>query len=318
MRRIVAVLGILVTLAACGPAAPVRGVGSGSLVTAFPPQVAPSPTRTAAPTAQAAAFDGAQALARVAEQLAFGNRSPGTPGRAATSTWIQAGLHAAGWAVRRQDFSYKGVAVENVIGSLGSGQHGKYILLGAHYDTRPVADQSPGPDPGPVPGANDGASGVAVLLGLADVLPRQNLGCRVDLAFFDAEDSGELGGWDWVVGSTYMASHLDRTPDAVVVVDMVGDSDLQLYKEANSDSALRTDIWATGEALGYSAFIDQVKYSMIDDHTPFLRQGMRAVDIIDFDYPYWHTVQDTLDKVSAESLATVGTTLDTWLKAQCP
>lgn len=318
MRKSLALACVLIAASACGPTAPVSGAGPLGSPTASPPvvpSVAPAGEESPSVTA---VFDGAQALARVGEQLGFGDRSPGTPGHASTSAWIQANLREAGWKVSLQDFVYKGVKVENITGSRGAGQNGRYILLGAHYDTRPVADQSPGPDPGPVPGANDGASGVAVLLGLADTLPRQDLSCRVDLAFFDAEDSGELNGWGWVVGSNYMATHLDRKPDAVVVVDMVGDASLQLYKEANSDAALRSDIWATGEALGYTAFIDQVKYSMIDDHTPFLRQGMRAVDIIDFDYPYWHTVQDTLDKVSAESLATVGTTLDTWLKAQCP
>lgn len=274
-------------------------------------------TLTAAPaSAVPRSFDGKRALARVGEQLAFGDRSPGTAGHGAIQAWIRQELEAAGWAASNQSFSYLGVPLVNVIGSsttVGS----PYIILGAHYDNRPVADQSTLPDPGPVPGANDGGSGVAVLLGLADVLPPEQLGCRLQLAFFDGEDSGDLNGWDWVVGSSYMAGHLDQPPDGVVVVDMVGDRDLQLFYERNSDQKLRQSIWETAAGLGYDAFIPELKYSMIDDHTPFVKQGIPAVDIIDFDYPYWHTPQDTLDKVSASSLEAVGRTLQAWLTDRC-
>ncbi len=261
-------------------------------------------------------FDGQRALARVAAQLVFGDRSPGADGHQAIQSWINDELQAAGWAATAQSFDYRGVALSNLIGS-SSEAGSPYIILGAHYDNRPLADQSAEPDPGPVPGANDGGSGVAVLLGLADVMPPEHLGCRLQLAFFDGEDSGQLNGWDWVVGSTYLAQHLEQPPDAVVVVDMVGDRDLQLYYEQNSNPALRQAIWGTASDLGYRAFIPQLKYSMIDDHTPFLTEGIPAVDIIDFDYPAWHTPQDTLDKVSADSLQAVGRTLQAWLSDVC-
>ncbi len=261
-------------------------------------------------------FDGQRALERVGAQMAFGDHSPGTPGHAEIQRWITGELESAGWTAGAQTFSYRGVSLSNLVGT-SSEAGSPYVVLGAHYDNRPVADQAAVPDPGPVPGANDGASGVAVLLGLADVLPPAQLGCRLDLAFFDGEDSGNLNGWDWVVGSTYMAQRLEQPPDRVVVVDMVGDSDLQLYYESNSDSAMRVAIWQTASGLGYSSFIPQFKYSMIDDHTPFLNQGIPAVDIIDFDYPYWHTPQDTLDKVSAASLEAVGRTLQAWLASDC-
>jgi glutaminyl-peptide cyclotransferase len=246
----------------------------------------------------------------------MGDRSPGTAGHSAIQAWIEDQLNMAGWSLGTQSFDYRGVTLTNVVGrSSTSGT--PYFIVGAHYDTRPVADQSAEPNPGPVPGADDGASGVAVLLGLADVLPQGPGGCRVDLAFFDGEDSGRLNGWDWIVGSTYMAQHLAQRPDGVVVVDMVGDSDLQLYYERNSDPALSQAIWRAGNQLGYGAFIPRLKYSMIDDHTPFLNQGLPAVDIIDFDYPYWHTPEDTLDKISADSLEAVGRTLQSWLERAC-
>jgi glutaminyl-peptide cyclotransferase len=93
----------------------------------------------------------------------------------------------------------------------------------------------------------------------------------------------------------------------------VGDKNLDIYKEANSDREINNEIWSIAQDLGYSQFIPTYKYNMIDDHTPFLDAGIRAVDVIDFDYPYWHTTSDTLDKVSAESLKAVGDTILKWL-----
>ncbi|MFL7868640.1 MAG: M28 family peptidase, partial [Anaerolineales bacterium] len=97
----------------------------------------------------------------------------------------------------------------------------------------------------------------------------------------------------------------------------IGDADLNIYKERNSDQDLVDEIWNVAATLGYEhVFIPELKYSMLDDHTPFLQAGIPAVDIIDFDYPYWHTTQDTVDKVSAESLGIVGTTLLEWIAQQ--
>jgi Zn-dependent M28 family amino/carboxypeptidase len=107
---------------------------------------------------------------------------------------------------------------------------------------------------------------------------------------------------------------LEFRPEAVVIVDMIGDADLNIYIEQNSNSALVNEIWNIAAELGYEqSFIPEPKYSILDDHTPFLQAGIPAVDIIDFDYPYWHTTNDTVDKVSAESLRVVGTTLQEWI-----
>ena len=124
-------------------------------------------------------------------------------------------------------------------------------------------------------------------------------------------------GWDWILGSSYYAANMDVMPDAVVIVDMIGDADLQLPKERNSTAELVDELWGVGRELGYDAFVDRQGYSIIDDHTPFLRRNVPAVDIIDFDYPYWHTEEDTLDKISAGSLMAVGHTVETWLEDEC-
>jgi Zn-dependent M28 family amino/carboxypeptidase len=187
------------------------------------------------------------------------------------------------------------------------------ILLGTHYDTRPLADQDPVAPDLAVPGANDGASGVAVLLELARVLPSEPPDSPVWLAFFDGEDGGRIDELPWIIGSTAFADSLSVTPEAVVIVDMVGDADLQLPIEANSDPVLAAEIWDLAAEMGMPAFQAPGRHRLVDDHMPFLELGIPAVDIVDFDYPYWHTTQDTLDKVSAESLEQVGRVLEAWL-----
>jgi Zn-dependent M28 family amino/carboxypeptidase len=102
---------------------------------------------------------------------------------------------------------------------------------------------------------------------------------------------------------------------AMILLDMVGDSDQQFFYEGNSDPAMRESIWTAAEALGYeSAFLRERKFTMLDDHIPFRDLGIPSVDIIDFDYPFWHTTQDTLDKISPQSLERVGLTVETWLE----
>jgi len=193
------------------------------------------------------------------------------------------------------------------VGKLGQGP---VVILGAHYDTRPVADRDREHPNQPLIGGNDGASGVAVLLELADVVAQEELEYEVWLAFFDGEDSGNLQGWPFSVGSTYMAEHLAVEPAYVIVVDMVGDKKQELYYEGNSDEALRERLWDLAAELGYEEFVPEVGYSLVDDHLPFVNVGIPAVDIIDFRYPYWHTVEDTCDKVSPESLERVGRVLE--------
>lgn len=261
-------------------------------------------------------FDGQNALLFVKQQMEFGPRIPGSAASKNTADWIVEQLELIGWETEIQQFSYQGTALMNIIAKSEGVSERKPILVGAHYDTRPYADRDPIHPEAPVPGANDGASGVAVLIELAHALDRDQLIRPVWLVFFDAEDSGNIDGWDWIVGSSYFVDTLTQDLEAAVIVDMVGDRDLQLFIEKNSDPDLVQEIWELADQLGYPAFINTPKYSMIDDHSPFLRIGVPAVDIIDFDYPFWHTIGDTVDKVSADSLEQVGRTLEHWLENQ--
>ena len=261
----------------------------------------------------AISFDAQRAYRDVEYQLSLGPRIPGSPAHDQVIEWMQSELAKNGWTVELQETTQSGQPVRNVIAKRGSGS--PWTIVGAHFDSRMRADQDSDParHNDPVPGANDGASGVAVLLELARTLPADLEG-QVWLAFFDSEDQGNLPGWDWILGSRALANSLTDKPGAVIVVDMIGDASLNIPQERNSDPGLTAEIWDTAARLGYhNAFLPQPGYSMTDDHTPFLQKGMRAVDIIDFDYPYWHTTQDTADKVSAESLKIIGDTVGTWL-----
>jgi Zn-dependent M28 family amino/carboxypeptidase len=245
----------------------------------------------------------------------MGPRIPETEGHAQIQDWIEQELVEAGWQVETQESEALGHPIENIVARRTD--EAPQILLGAHYDTRIYADSDPDPaqHTNPVPGANDGASGVAVLLELARSLPAGTV--PVSLVFFDAEDNGRIEGWDWILGSREFVANNPVPPQAAIIVDMIGDADLNIYKERNSNPELTDEIWGVARELGYeSKFIPEYKHSMLDDHTPFVQAGIPAVDIIDFDYPYWHTVQDTPDKVSAESLDAVGETLFVWVVQQ--
>ncbi len=259
-------------------------------------------------------FDGERAYRDVVAQMQFGPRITGTEGNRRAGDYIAEQLKQAGWAVEFQEFDYKNTPIRNIIGRANLGK-GPIIILGAHYDTRRWASQDPTHSTDPVPGANDGASGVAVLLELARVLNLNKVHHEVWLVFFDAEDNGDIEGWDWLVGSTYMAETLKVQPEAMILLDMIGDADQQIYYEMDSDRALSAKIWSIAAQLGYGDhFIPEPRWRIIDDHIPFVQRGIPAVDIIDFDYPYWHTISDTADKVSSDSLERTGRTLQVFLE----
>ena len=257
-------------------------------------------------------FDGDRAYQDVVYQVSLGPRIPGTLGHAQILEWMEAELKANQWQVEHQSTTINGKEIINLIASRGAGE---YILLGAHYDTRIYADQDPATElrKQPVPGANDGGSGVAVLLELARILP-VDLQKPIKLVFFDAEDNGGIDDWDWILGSRAYVKEIEQKPAAVIIVDMIGDADLEVYYERNSDSSLMEEIWMEAINLGYgNSFIQEYRHSMLDDHTPFVEAGIPAVDIIDFNYPFWHTTADTPDKVSPQSLKAIGDTLASWL-----
>jgi Zn-dependent M28 family amino/carboxypeptidase len=266
-------------------------------------------------TNPAVEFDGENAYLYAQSQMDFGPRTPGSAAHQKTIDLITDELSSNGWEVEIQSEERNGYLMKNVIGKNSGAMDQPWIILGAHYDTRFYANMDSDIEKQlqPVPGANDGASGVAVLLELARVLP-DDLNKNIWLVFFDAEDQGSIEGWDWILGSRSFVKTLQSKPDAVVIVDMIGDKNLNVYYERNSDVGVQEEIWEIAAGLGYEKhFIPEYKYSMLDDHTPFLEKGMVAIDIIDFDYPYWHTSQDTIDKISPESLEMIGTTIYHWL-----
>lgn len=277
----------------------------GILIVVF--QIEPQPTTSLS-------FDADRAWQDVLAQMQLGPRTPGSEAHQQVILFIQSELEKSGWKVEIQETERMGHPIQNVVAKRGSGT--PWIIFGAHYDSRFAADQDPvaANQAMSVPGANDGASGVAVLLEMARVLSKTS-DKEIWLVFFDAEDQGRIEGWDWILGSRAFAESLTRKPDAVVVVDMIGDTDLNIFREKSSDKSITDDIWKTAADLGYAdQFINDDKYSILDDHLPFLELGIPAVDIIDFDYPYWHTISDTQENISSKSLAIVGNTLITWVK----
>ena len=261
-------------------------------------------------------FDGERAWLDVAAQLEFGPRHVGTEGHEKIRQWIKDSLAEANWQVELVEGTYKGTQIQNIVATRGDfDPELPWVTFGAHYDTRKYADQDPDPAlrQEPVMGANDGASGVAVLLEMARTIP-QDLDVNISLVFFDAEDNGGIDDWEWIVGSQLYVEALTQYPDKFILVDMVGDVDQNILFEQSSDLLLAGEVWDVARQLGIDTFIFEQRGPIIDDHTPFLRQGVSAIDIIDFEYPFWHTTHDTLDKVSAESLQNVGLVLIEWLK----
>ena len=255
----------------------------------------------------------------VQQQMDLGPRTPGSEAHARFIEQTSAMLLESGWKVTCETETYQRRTVQNIVADRGAEDAESWIVIGAHYDSRITADQEKQQENRlkPVPAANDGASGAAVLLGLAKTLPDLP-GKKVTLAFFDAEDQGRVMGWpDWCLGSALLAEKygkLERKPDAVIVIDMIGDADLNIYREKNSDRALTDTLFAIAEKKGLSKkFINSEKYTMYDDHVPFIEQGIPAADLIDFDYPWWHTLGDTADKLSEESLQAVYKVLFTYL-----
>ena len=165
----------------------------------------------------------------------------------------------------------------------------------------------------PVPGADDGASGVAVLLGVADALHRKAPALGVDLLFVDGEDYGDFADTnDVLIGSRWFAAHQPAgyPPLFAILFDMVGQEGIQIHYEGNSAAnapEVVDRVWRTADSLGYgNVFIPQVRTTLIDDHVALQKAGIHAIDVVDFDYPHWHKVTDTIDKVSAASLQIVG------------
>jgi glutaminyl-peptide cyclotransferase len=269
--------------------------------------------------AQVPAFDSERAFADLERQCAFGPRVPGSKAHEDCLGFLASSLKQNTDRVVLQKFpafdalQKKTVSLTNVIASFG--RQNRRILFCAHWDSRAFADSDPEPRnrEKPVPGANDGASGVAVLLELGRVIGRIPPSCGVDIVLFDGEDNGvEMQIDTWCLGSRYFVSrkHPRYRPQYAVLLDMIGDRELDLPVEANSRRFaphVVERIWGKARLLGLAAFDPRDGFEVVDDHLELLGAGIPAADVIDMDYPYWHTVSDTPDRCSPESLWTVGT-----------
>jgi glutaminyl-peptide cyclotransferase len=264
-------------------------------------------------------FNGRTALTYIERQMSFGPRIPNKPGHQQEADWLLTELRARADTVVVQDISHRlrngeVLHLRNFFARFRP-QATERVLFLAHWDTRPMADKSAnlGQQRMPVPGANDGASGVAVLLGVADALKAKPPTIGVDLLFVDGEDYGDFADTnDVLIGSRWFAAHQPPgyQPLYAVLFDMVGDKDLQIFQEGQSVAfapEVVQQVWRVAADRGHERqFIPNVKHTLTDDHVSLQKVGIHAIDVVDFDYPYWHTTEDTLDKVSAESLQIVG------------
>lgn len=266
-------------------------------------------------------FDADKSFAMLKKQCDFGPRPPGSEAHRKLKDFLAEEMKKHSNRVAIQSFSHKhsttGKTLDmwNIIASFGPTE-GKEILLCAHWDTRPTADEELDIEKQKLPiiGANDGASGVAVLLELARMFKLQPPKVPVTIVLFDGEDYGPTGR-DMFLGAKYFASKLDK-PERIrygILLDMIGDKDLQIYRERYSSAAapeIVSKVWRTAARLGFGkTFIDKPKYAISDDHVPLIERGVPCIDLIDFDYAYWHTHEDTVDKCSPESLRIVGETV---------
>ncbi len=260
--------------------------------------------------------DGERAFRHLRAQVECGPRLPGSAAAERARRHLTTHLGACAERVAAQEFRLPdpygsdSLRLVNVLAHFYT-QRAKRVLLGAHYDSRPWADQDTGAARDlPVPGANDGASGVAVLLEIATALATWDPGIGVDLVFLDGEDYGREGDTqNYLLGSRYFVRTMGAyRPQAFVLVDMVGDADLRLPMEGYSLAAapvLTRLVYGVADSLGVKSFVAAPGPAVIDDHVPFLEARIPALDLIDFDYPYWHTTRDVPEACSPQSLADV-------------
>jgi glutaminyl-peptide cyclotransferase len=289
-------------------------------VVAAAKQPAAAAANSAVPGAQAVAlsmgFDPAKAWAHLHKQVSYGPRVPGSQSAKSCRAYLAQQLLATCDTVEQQEFSVKvgtkTLPMVNLIGRFKVAAP-RRILLAAHWDSRPTADENPmGQRNQPILGANDGASGVAVLLELARVFHTTPPALGVDIVLFDGEDYGP--GVDMMfLGARHFAARLTASQIAAynygILLDMIGDAQLDIRPESNSE-AVAGDVYATAlslsDALGYRAFKQSGELAIEDDHLALIERGLRVYDFIDMNYDYWHTTQDTEDKCSKQSLEAVG------------
>jgi len=299
------------------------------------PEVVPNRSTVVEQPTEAPTFFGTRAFLDLEKQVSFGPRNPGSLGHSQCLNFLLSELRTLADTVWTQEFASVGynnetLRLTNVVASFRPEEKTR-ILLCAHWDTRPRADNDPIPSnqSKPILGANDGASGVAVLLELARLIHKTPPTIGIDMVLFDGEDYGYEGDTPrYLLGSRYFAANtkFQHVPRFAILLDMIGDASLEILKEQHSvryAGDIVNIIWNTARQLGYYQFVDVVGESITDDHLPLNEAGIKTVDLIDFDYPdntnrYWHTLDDVPAHCSNESLEAVGTVLTHLLYSQKP
>lgn len=268
--------------------------------------IAPAPAQSVPPVAMA--FDSARAWAHLQKQVSFGPRPSGSAALDTCRQYIVSELKKIGIEPRPQAFTARTpagpVPMTNIVATI-PGRRPEQIVLASHFDTKRA--------PFRFVGASDGASSTAALLELARVLKARRNEFTVELLFLDGE---EAVNWDWrdpdhTYGSRHYIEAAQKTNQlarvkALILLDMIGDRNLTIRRDANSTPWLVDTIWATAARLGHRATFSNELTAVEDDHVPFLQAGIPSVDLIDLDYPQWHTAQDDLQHVSEKSLKIVG------------
>ena len=294
-----------------GGSSSAQGTGSGT--------PAP-PTQTASPIT-GPAFNASEAYGFLTDQCHFGVRKPNTTGHDLCKAYLLKQLTPSVDKVVTQNFTFRDDArnvtlnLTNILGIINPTAT-KKVMLFTHWDTRPTADNdlTPANRTKPIIGADDGASGTAVLLELARLFHKQHPTIGVELLFVDGEDWGPGDDKMYLGARHFAAAPGIYKPDYAILLDMIGDKDLNIYREITSENVhpeLNDKVWNTAAALGDGQyFINHTKWQITDDHDSFNAVGIPAIDLIDFDYPYWHTLQDTADKCSGKSLKIVGDVME--------
>lgn len=264
-------------------------------------------------------FDPPKAFNHIRSQVNFGPHWAGSPAIKEVRNYLTQELASYGLTVHQDAFmaqtpnpKFPTVEMVNLIAEI-PGKKKDIVILASHYDTKWFPEED-------FLGANDGGSSTGVLLELARVLAKSNPEYTLWLVFFDGEEAMniEWQGTDHTYGSTHLLNKLRIEKKlsnirAMVLLDMIGDKELNICRDESSTGWLKNIIYSTAEELGYQKSFPNETCDIEDDHTPFLRAGVAAVDIIDFDYgpdnDFWHTQEDSLDKISVESLKIVGNTV---------
>jgi Zn-dependent M28 family amino/carboxypeptidase len=260
-------------------------------------------------------FSGESAMTFARKAVSFGPRPPASPAIRSMQTWIIGQLRAMKYQVSEDDFKgdtpLGAMPMKNII-ARRPGSSGRSVVITGHYDTKLFPGRH-------FVGANDGGSSAALLLEMARVVATRTYKDDVVFVWFDGEEAiGEWSAVDGVHGSRHLAAKwsmdgaLARVK-ALINVDMIGDKDLGILEEMNSSEPLRRLVWQVAKETGYGKYFLDYGGPIEDDHMPFLKRGVNSLDLIDFDYgpnnKYWHTDQDTIDKISAHSLEVVGNVL---------